>query len=349
MKKQGDYENENCDNRKRFFNLLFETELNFVSDLSVSLPMYFGLKGVKSVKQRGSYLLDGAKIHKSDSSPRKIYASFDLLNKIKQAGFQRADYIMPAASGVPFVNLGRDMFVMTQFVTGREPDMNCFADVELVLQSLADFHKAARNLQGLAPEIPCAPSLVDVFAKQITFIGSTVKQINRRPRLSDFDVLILKHANSYDDRAVRAAEILANSDYIALRENAVKRNYICHNGLKEEAFTLVDDSAYISRFEEASIDLQLCDLASVLRRYARKSSRDVPLERLISVYRDITPLPASAEKILHAMLLFPWPFLKNMLQFYSKKRNFIPAAITTRMNGILEAQEEYDEYINSIK
>jgi len=315
-----------------------------VGDLSTSLPAYFGLSGVRAVKERGVYLLGSAKIHKSNCSPREIIASFNLLKKIEQAGFSYADVIIPATSGTPFVNLGRDIFVMTRNVCGREPDMSCFADVKMLIESLAGFHNAARNFKE--PGIPCAPSLTEVFAKHISMLNAIVKQVNRRPRLSDFDVLVLKNADSYFARAENATKILESTDYILLYENAQKNNHICHTALKEETFTLTEKNCYISRFEDATIDLQLTDLASVLRRYAQKSLREIPINELLEIYNKISPL--SNYKIIYAMLLFPWPFLKIVSQYYSKKRNFIPAVITTRMTGILEAQDDYDKYLHPL-
>ncbi|MCL2224057.1 MAG: hypothetical protein FWB96_03705 [Defluviitaleaceae bacterium] len=318
-----------------------------MGDLSTILPSYFGFSGAKAVKERGAYLFDSAKIHKSNSTPREIIASFDLLKKIEQAGFLYADVIIESTQKTPFVTLGRDIFVATRYVRGREPDMACLDDVKALTQSLAGFHKAARDLKNLSAEISRAPSLCDVFAKQIATLGASVKQVNRRPRLSDFDVLVLKNADAFTARAEKAAEILSATDYKNMYENAIANNHICHAALKEETFTLTQEHCYISRFEDATIDLQLTDLASLLRRYARKSGREMPIKTLLEIYNKTSPLPADAEKIIHAMLLFPWPFLKTVSQFYSKKRNFIPAAITTRMTGILEEQEEYDKFIKS--
>jgi hypothetical protein len=66
----------------------------------------------------------------------------------------------------------------------------------------------------------------------------------------------------------------------------------------------------------------------------------------LDIYNKIAPLPTDGEKILHAMLSFPWSFAKIVANFYSKKRNFTPAAITSRMAGVLGEQELYDDYIS---
>ncbi|MDR0272286.1 MAG: hypothetical protein LBI27_03090 [Clostridiales bacterium] len=317
-----------------------------MGDLSVSLPAYFGYAGVRAVKERGCFLISSAnaKIHKSNNFPHEICARFTFLKELEASGFPYTDMIIPTVSGVPFVNLGRDIFVMTRHISGREPDFGNLRDISLVIEGLARFHSSARGLKS-SKKFSSEPSLSTVFAKNISALNSCVKQINRRPRLSDFDVLVLKHADAYVERATLAAEILAQTDYAALHADALANKHICHNALKEETFSILENTCFISHFEETSVDLQLADLVSILRRYARKTSREVSVSQLLEIYSKILPLPSDAKKIIYAQLFFPWPFLKIVSQYYSKKRNFIPAAITSRMEGILKEQECYDEYI----
>jgi CotS family spore coat protein len=318
-----------------------------VGDLSASLPSYFGLKGVRAVKERGCYLVDNAKIHKTSGSGREIVARYNLLKQLEQAGFPFTDGLIPAASGVPFVNLGREMFVMTRHVPGCEPDMEKLEDMTVILEGLARFHKAARGLNALDLEI--SQPLPEVFAKQTAALSAAVKQVNRRPRFSDFDVLMLKHAEAYANRAASSAKVLAATDYTSLHADAVANKHICHNALKEETFSVFEQNCYITRFEEAAFDLQLNDLACVLRRYAVKSSREIPITQLVEIYDRILPLPASGKNILFALLSFPWAFMKVVSQFYSKKRNFIPAGITSRMTAVLDEQDVYDGYVSGLE
>jgi len=316
-----------------------------VGDLLTTLPSYFGFAGVRAVKERGAFFIEGGKIHRTNSTPQEILAHYDLVKKIEQAGFLYADVIIPATTGMPFVALGRDVFVMTRHMPGREPDMTCAADVKRIIESLAHFHNAARGLAEV--EITTSPPLTETFAKQLSMLNGAVKTLNRRPRLSDFDVMVLKNADAYLRRIETAIDALSRTAYGQLYAAAIANNHVCHASLKEETFTLAEENCYISRFENAEIDLQLADLASILCRYARKSQRETSLADFIAVYDKISPLPAGGEKIIGAMLIFPQTFLKSVSQFYSKKRNFIPAAITERMTGVLAEQDAYDAWVKS--
>jgi len=311
-----------------------------VGDLATSLPAYFGYAG-RAVKERGNYYIDGYKIHKSNSNPKEILERYKLLNRLAE-DFLYADIIMPATNGAPFITLGREVYVMTRHVIGSEPALSDLGNMTLMLEAVAKFHKAARGFENTPKS---APSLCDVFYKQKAELDSAIKKVHRCPRLSDFDVLMLKNADAYTERVENATKILGETDYISLYKEAAENKHLCHNALKEEAFTIHEDKCYISRFEEAAVDLQLSDLASILRRYARKSNREIPIKKLLEIYDNILPLPNTSDKILYAQLSFPWQFLKISSQYYSKKRNFIPAAITGRMSAILDEQEVYDDYV----
>ena len=68
---------------------------------------------------------------------------------------------------------------------------------------------------------------------------------------------------------------------------------------------------------------------------------------LLAYYDKTNPLPAGAEDIVYAQLVYPCRFIKVIKQQYNKKRGWTPAAIMGRMNNLLEEQSAYDTYINN--
>jgi len=321
-----------------------------VGDFGINLLAHFGITGVKAVKERGYYLCDTAngfvKIHRTSDEPMEIYTRHDLLKKLENAGFLNGELILETPQGIPYVNLGRDMFIMCRHIPGRDLDLDNPNDIALALETLARFHQAACNISvGYEP----SPLLTEVYAKQSAALNHAVKQVNRRPRLSDFDILLIKYANLYGDYAADAQSALAKTDYAALHSQALSQGRVCHNALKEENLPIYKDSCYLLNLSDATIDLQLTDLSNFIRRYARRSSRSIPIQRLIELYSKFNPLPDSARAIIHAQLSYPWPFMKIVSQYYSKKRNFTPVAITSRMTEVLEEQAAYDGYVNTLQ
>ena len=317
-----------------------------MGDFGYSLPGYFGLRGVRAVKERGYYVCatptGPVKIHRTSAEPKEICARHNLQKRLASAGFSHTDTILETPQGAPYLQLGRDVFVMTRHVPGRELDFGNPSDIALAMESLARFHSAARGISGVAK----TPPLTEAYAKQTAALAQNIKQINRRPRLADFDLLLLKHAPAFAETANAAAAALAETAYSALHAEALAGGHICHNALKEESLPIYKETCHILNLSEAAADLQIADLASLIRRYARRSHREIPIGRLLEMYARFSPLPDTA--ILRAQLSYPWPFMKLVSQYYSKKRNFTPIAITSRMEEILEERENYDQYISGL-
>ncbi|MCL2285004.1 MAG: phosphotransferase [Firmicutes bacterium] len=324
-----------------------------MSDFAANLPGHFRLHGVRAVKERGYYLCktktDVYKIHKSQEHHNSIKLRYRLLTQLDEAGFPWIDRISPSVYGTPFVQLGRETFVMSRYVPGRDLDLDCPQNMTLALECLARFHKAARGLQFTQELIPgVSPPLPEIFAKNSAFLAKTARQTNKNSRLSDFDVMFIKSSPQYISASARSAELLAQTNYHRLYNTAIAENHICHNALKEENMPVWDGNCYMINWNEAAIDAQITDLANFLRRYARRSKREIPLTKLMDIYDGIFPLPVSAKAIVYAQLVHPWQYIKITQQYYSKKRGWTPAAIMTRMAELLKEQENYDAYINAL-
>jgi len=311
-----------------------------VSALANILPSQFGLSG-KAVREKGYFVCKNFKIYKTSDSFNEIKSRHVLLEEIAKSGFPWTDRIVLSTQKISYVQLGRETYIMTNHVKGAELDLSCKNSVTQAVESLARFHNAAR---GVTSNIAVAPSQLEIFNKHTAVAVQALKQINRR--MSDFDVMFIKHAPYYNDLAIRASEALAQTQYKNLLEHAQVNSHVCHNNLKEENLIIENGICYLVHFSGATIDLQLTDLSSFIRRYALRGSREISVNHILEIYDKISPLPTDAKEIIHALLLYPCTFMKIIAQYYSKKRNWTPVAITSRMNTILEEESVYADYIS---
>ena len=320
-----------------------------MGDLTTLLPTLFGLQGIKATKERGYFLCkqgnEAVKIHKTTEHPQTIWTRYKLLNLVEETGFPFADKLYLSAQNAPYVLLGRETYVMSRFVAGRELALDSLEDMTLAVKTLAHFHKVKlSNVELNAPP----PLLTEVFASEISLLTKTSKQIGKNVRLSDFDVMFIKNLPKYINLAEKAAEQLDKTNYANRYNTAIQQGSVCHGNLKEENFTMHNGICHITNFENATVDLQLTDLAFFLRRYAMRSQREIPLGKLLDVYDNVLPLPDSASEIIYALLIYPWQFVKLTRQYYSKKRGFIPGGIMDRTQLLLNEQEKYDAYMNTL-
>lgn len=320
-----------------------------MGDFATTLLAQYGLVNIKAVKERGAYLCKAEtgqkKIHKTYDNYSAIHARYALLEQLDASGFPYTDKITLSLQDMPFVQLGRETYIMSQYVPGREIDLNCLQDMTLAMQSLARLHKAARGVQGIP--LVNADAFPVVFAKDADFLAKTSRQIGKNTRLSDFDVIFVKNVKEYTARTEKAAELLAQTDYHFIFDNAVAGGHICHNALKEETLTIHNDICHITGFNDAVVGAQIDDVANLMRRYVRRSNREIPIGKLLEAYDHVLPLPKTADAIVRAALMHPWQFIKLVRQYYSKKRGWAPAAIMDRIIRLLEEQGKCDEYMDN--
>jgi len=323
-----------------------------MSDIITALSNHFELASTRAVKERGCFLCETragtVKISKTFERHQAIHLRHRLLEYLEEAGFPWTDKIALSTHGIPFVQLGRETYVMSQHIAGHDMNLDCPQDVVLALESLAHFHIVARGFGSSVNQgIDVAPSMTEIFDKNHAFLTRTAKQMGKISRLSDFDIMFIKSAPQYIGYAQKSAQLLAQTDYTALYATALAQQHICHNALKEENLSISGDRCYITNFSNAAIDAQITDLASFLRRYARRSKCEISLDRLVEIYDRICPLPSSAMEIINAILVHPWQFVKIVRQYHNKKRGWTPVAIMSRMHSLLEEQENYDAYIRA--
>jgi CotS family spore coat protein len=319
-----------------------------MNDFAATLPSHFGLAGTKTVKERGYFLCKTAqgffKIHKTQDTHQDIYRRHRLLEQLDGLGFPWTDRIVLSVQGEPFVQLGRETYVMTRHVKGRELNPDCLQDMTLAIESLARFHMIA---QGVAwdPASTISPPLSETFAKNATFLTKTARLASKNSRMSDFDVLFIKNSGQYMAKAEASIQLLARTGYPAVYAAAVAGGHLCHGELKEETMPIWDGTCYLTNFNHAAVDAQIVDLAAFLHRYARRSRREIPLAALVDMYDRVLPLPSQGTDIIAAYLAHPWQFVKIAQQYYSKKRGWTPVAMMGRMGDLLEMQALYDAYV----
>ena len=316
--------------------------------LSPAILEAFGIHGQPIKKEKGRFVCDTTEglgiIHTTYEPTEAIVLRHSVKEHLAEKGFPWTDRYRPTTTGSPYILIGRETYVMT--LCPRESRETDFENEKAILQAfefLARFHIAAVEMPGLL--IPHMPPMVDVYSRQLGELAQAGKQARRGPRMLDFDVLFIKHSPHYIQAMEDSISHLAKTDYAKLYGEAIRRGSLCHNSLKEENLLATSDATYLINFTETAFGPQISDLAALVRRYAQRSSKSIPVGCLLEAYDRINPLPDGVGDILYPLLIFPWAFTKIATQYYSKKRNWTPGGLISRMEALLAGQESYEKYV----
>lgn len=321
-----------------------------MGDVAISLARHFGIVGARISKEKGCYLYkkdnEVARVQKTYETHKKIRERYNLLHALYDSGFYQTDRI---SCHVPFVMIGRETYAISAHIQGRDLDYNSVDDMIMAMQSLAKFHKVARAVNmPLMAATTKMPPLGEVFAKDSAFLLKTLRQVERSSKLSDFDVMFIKNSAKYIEDGQKSAQVLAATGYHLMYETAMKNNHLCHNLLKEEFMPIYKGECYLTNFCDVVIGTQIMDIIALLRRYVRRSNREILPKQLLEAYDRLLPLPDDASKIVYAGLVHPWQFVKIAQQYYNKKRGWTPVGIMSRMNTLVEEQAALDEYVQGL-
>jgi len=318
--------------------------------LSPMVQEAFQINSRRIRKEKGRYWCDTPSGHMcvyiTPEPTEAIRTQHAIKEQLAENGFPWTDRFQVTATGQPFITIGRETYVMVRHPYARsETDFDNDVEVVQAFKYLAHFHSVACGMPQL---LPCAQPMPEIFARQMAELAQAGKQARRGPRMSDFDVSFIKHAASYSEIMQDCINRLTQIGYGALHTQAVSQGTICHNSLKEENLPIADGVTYLTNFSEATIDIQLADVAALIRRYAQRSTKSIPVSRLLEVYDAVKPLPAEASDILYPLLIFPWAFMKIVSQYYSKKRNWTPGGLISRMDAILAERESYEKFVENM-
>jgi len=322
--------------------------------LSPVVQEAFGIHRRRIKREKGRYICDTengqVSVYIASESPEVIQLQHSLKEHLAEKGFPWTDRYQPAVTGQPFVSIGREVYVMVKYPDEyRETDFDNEAEILQAFRFLAHFHITARDMPYITAPLFHSLPIQEIFTRQINELAQAGKQARRVPRMSDFDVSFIKHATRYGEIMQDSLNRLSGTDYVKFHSQAAARGAICHNNLKEENLLAAKGDTYIFNFSEVTVDLQLTDLAALIRRYAERSNKLIPINRLLEAYNTVNPLQPGACEILYSLLIFPWAFIKIVNQYYSKRRNWTPGGLINRMDVILAERDSYEKYVDAVR
>lgn len=323
-----------------------------MGELSASLLKSFGIRAGRVVKEKSYFVCDTPdgllKLAKTRVNEERILFEHDIKEHMAHTGYPWVEQYILTPDGAPYLRNGGDCYVLTPYYERNEPDFSSWPDFARVIDSVARWHGCARGVvfkQNTRVITPSAP-LNQIFARQTAEMNGIRKRVGKQARLSDFDVLFIKNASYYARLMNEAAEALAKTDYPERFATAVDENHICHNALKEESISFGSEAVYITQYADACVDIQLHDLCALIRRHIKCAGANAaPIAQILDIYSHTEPVTQAASDVLHAMLLYPYPFMKIVTQYYSKKRSWTPNALTLRMQSVVNEKENYERHI----
>lgn len=241
-------------------------------------------------------------------------------------GFPRVARFHPNRDGQPFTAVGNRLFVLADWIDGRECDYDLPADLDLASRTLAELHLASR---GFTPP-PEARNRAEwgrwpeKFWSRCVDLQAMKMTISRRRRKTRFDREFERWIDYHYRHGLKSLEILERSPYAKVTERGKAEKSFCHHDYAHHNVILNEAGlAHLIDFDYCIADIRSHDLASLIQRNMKGYGWDFNVARFIlDSYSSVSPVSPDELIVMLAFFWFPQDFWQVGLQFYVEKKDW---------------------------
>lgn len=269
-----------------------------------------------------------------------------------QNGFKYLDRFHLSLDKTPYYAYQGNIYVMTDWLEGRECDFNHLEDIKKAISTLADMHKLSKGLVPVEGSFakPYDEDLSFVIKKRIREFHTIKKKIKRQSHMSNFDLLFIKNYKKYEEYSQRALEWLEKMDYHQIKAKVEKEKYFYHNDYTYHNLILVPDgSLFVTHFEQCRYGLPVYDLIYILKKIMKKHKWDIKIaSELLSIYTKKIDI-SEIKNILIGLLIFPDDFWKLCNRYYNSRKVRAFQNPVNKLSFIVNQKENQDKFIKFIE
>ena len=219
--------------------------------------------------------------------------------------------IYPTKDGKLYAVLNGELFVMYQWVVGKNLYMQNAPDLKQALHAIAAFH---RDSAGYHPPENCRVSTkLGRWPHYYTSVMErlrTWKQVSTESPNQSLSKAFLANVDSIIKIGEQALSMLEKSSYNDWVKQVEKQRSLCHQDYGDGNVLLTPEGPYVIDFDSVTYDLPVRDLRKIIvKRMATRGSWDKDaIHSITRHYSEVNPLTPQQLQVLYIDLLFPHEF-----------------------------------------
>lgn len=313
---------------------------------------------IKTIKpNKGIYYLKTNKgercLKRINYGPQKLLFVYGAKEHLIANGFNNVDRYYLNTEGEPYALVNEDLYTLSQWIEGRECDFHNVDDIELAAKNLAAMHYASKGYDPpenskLKSDLGRWPHLMEKRIKALTKMRDMARKKNMK---QNFDLVYIKNVEFYKNLAVRALNILKNSEYNALCEKSeVEKNFCHHDYTYHNIIVDKDNNLQVLDFDYCKREIRVYDLANFMIKALKKVDWNIDYaKRIIDAYNTVEPLEEKEYKVLLAFLIFPQRYWRLANRYYYNEVTWAQNTFNKKIQNIVNEQELYSKFIEDFK
>lgn len=292
-------------------------------------------------------------IKETPREPDKILYIHGLKEYLYGRGFTRLDRYLPSVYQLPFTIYENRIFVMEEYIGGRECAFINPYDREAIVKTLAELHLAGK---GYIPSTGAATrnnigKWVRSYRKKIDDLIEFKKLAEGKRKKERFDSLFLSDVDYYIEQCYRGYDTLMGSDYDSICKKAREENVICHHDYTYHNLIIgYGGEVNVIDFDYSCHELPVYDLAALIQKVLKRYSFDVSMAlEMIDDYCSIAPLDKADMVLMLSLFEFPQKLWRIAERYYRGKNGWEEKVFIDKYEDIRETKEYALDFVEEFR
>ena len=292
-------------------------------------------------------------IKETNRDPDKILYIHGLKEYLYEKGFVNLDRYMLSKYQLPFTIYDNRVFVMEEYIGGRECSFTNPYDREAIVKALAQLHNAGK---GYVPSTGAASRNSNgkwgrSYRNKIEDLLEFKELARKKRKKSELDIMFLKDVDFYIEMCWRGFDTLKYSNYEEICKKAKKDNVICHHDYTYHNLIIGPvGEVNVIDFDYCCHELPIYDLASLIQKILRRYSYDVDMAlKLTADYCSVTELSKDDFDLMLSLFEFPQKFWRITERYYKEKTGWAEKDFLSKYNDIVIVKEFVLDFVESFR
>lgn len=315
-------------------------------DHGLSTLEQYGLTARSAFRIRGALLCqteEGLLILKEFSgSEKKLLKQQELLLSVQEKG-GLVDVFLENKEG-SLISKDKDNipYTLQRWYEGRECDTKSREDILLGVRTLASLHK----IMKLPPaEEYMGRSLKDEYLRHNQELRKIRKFIRKKGASSPFEKEFLSSVEWFLKRGEEALEMLEDSSYGQLKEEAGKEGWICHGEYNQHNILMLQGRTAVTNFGHWSFDVQMVDLYRFMRKILEKYNWNPELaKKMLWTYSQERRISREEWEHLRIRFTYPEKYWKLSNYYYSHNKAWISEKNNEKLKILIRQKEIWKRF-----
>ncbi len=325
-----------------------KTTVDFENEIVESFSKYFNEYTLTNkIPKKNCYVFNVEKENNQQYVLKKIYEkgfSIDINYKITQEILNKSnknfllEELIKTSEDTTNITVNEHTYVAFKNITCEKLFFDNDDNIKLYFSALHNIHKVILNIPLDEQFLNIKPTNFDLEKYKINF-AKLKKQVQNNKKKSDFDFLFLKNYEKYNN-LITDIENKLNS----------------FESYKKPTYTFIynNDSVFqnknipvIKTPTTFTVGYYLVDIYNFIIKYLKKVNiTEIKNYSEILMYYNSEILDSEKE-ILKLLLQYPFKYIDIMVQYYEKKRSFVPASTNADIQDFLILDKKIQKLLNT--